>query len=148
MRWVNAESRRGVAAAVLAAALFLTPAFATDGGRDFEEPVVPPGQEELLSAMLGRGSALPNGCKFAGGGADGPVIRATYTCSTGEVIVAVVHASNGAESATQTEHFAIAVESGSAPSELTDTLASLIHSREGDFEWVWLSGDPVGDEDL
>src|SRR5215467_4794202 len=40
-----------------------------------DEPVVPPGQDQLLATMHGRGAALPDGCKFAGGVADGPTIR-------------------------------------------------------------------------
>jgi hypothetical protein len=147
MHWLNVQTVGRCAAVIVAAGFLFAPAFAAaDEAPAFQEPVVPPGQEELLSAMLGRGAALPDGCKFAGGDADGPIIRATYTCPTGEVVFEVVHPSNAAEAATQTERFAIAVQSGSPPTELADTLASLIHSREADFEWVWLTADGVEDE--
>src|ERR1700690_2908971 len=59
-----------------------------------DEPVVPPGQNGLLSAMLGRGIALPDACAFAGGQADGPIIRATYACPYGEVVFDLVHPSS------------------------------------------------------
>jgi hypothetical protein len=101
-----------------------------------DELVVPPGQEELISAMLGRGTTLPDGCKFAGGTVDGSIIRSTYTCPSGQVVVELTHASNAAETATQTEDFAITVQSGAPPEELTDVLASLIRSREPEFAWV------------
>ena len=111
------------------------------GALPYDEPVVPVGQEELLSTMLGRGAALPDGCKFAGGGADGPLIRSTYACPSGEVVYHVVHPDNATDSAIQTERFAIMVESGAPPTSLAEALASLLRSHEGEFEWAWLTSE-------
>jgi hypothetical protein len=130
----------GMAACALAG-LLLTATFATEGPLPYDEPVVPPGQDELLSAMLGHGAALPDGCKFAGGGADGPLIRSTYTCPSGEVVYHIVYPDNATETATQTERFAIMVESGAPPTTLVDALASLMQAREGEFEWLWLTSE-------
>jgi hypothetical protein len=122
--------------------LLLTATFATEGEPlRYDEPVVPPGQDQLLSTMLGHGARLPEGCKFAGGAADGPLIRSTYRCPSGEVVYHIVHPENATESATQTERFAIMVESGAPPTTLIDALASLMRSSEGEFEWLWLTSE-------
>jgi hypothetical protein len=129
----------GMAACALAG-LLVTATSATEGEPlPYDEPVVPAGQDELLSTMLGRGAQLPDGCKFAGGGADGPLIRSTYTCPSGEVVYHIVHPDNATEAAIETERFAIMIDSGAPPTTLIETLASLMRSSEGEFEWVWLT---------
>jgi|SRR5262245_60992878 len=138
-RSVRSALRAGVVGALLVAPAWATeeePLAEAGAKAPAAELVVPPGQEALLSAMLGRGATLPDGCKFAGGTADGPTIQGTYTCPSGPVVIEVTHRSNAAETTTQTEDFAIAVQSGAPPEELTDVLASLIHAKEPDFEWV------------
>jgi hypothetical protein len=107
-----------------------------------EQLVVPPGQEQLLSAMLGHGAKLPDGCTFAGGTSADGIIESTYTCPSGKVVFAITHRSDAGETATLTEDFAISVESGAPPEELTDVVASLIRSREADLELV-SANDPV-----
>src|SRR5438552_2155631 len=87
----------------LCCASLATPLFAADEERSApNEAVVPPGQEEVMAAMFGRGAMLPAGCAFAGGQADGAVIRAAYACPSGAVVFALVHPSTGAASAIQT----------------------------------------------
>jgi hypothetical protein len=103
--------------------------------------VIPPGQEELLAQMLGRGAALPAQCVFAGAEADHAVVRATYDCPSGAVVFELSHPSKAARGATQTDRFAIAVQGGTPPSGLADALAALIRSKEAAFEWKWL-GNP------
>jgi hypothetical protein len=135
---------------VALAALLSAPAAATEGERDvIYEPVVPPGNEELLSDMLGRGAPLPDECKFAGGGADGPVIQSRYKCSSGEVVFELAHPTNIDKPATQTtEQFAVTLQKGSPPAGLVDVLVWLIRSRESDFEWAWLEHKvPAEDSD-
>jgi hypothetical protein len=105
---------------------------------DEPHPVIPPGQEELLADILGRGATFADGCTFAGGQADGPVIRATYTCPTGEVVLELVHPSLEAATATRTDRFAITLKNGSPPDGLIAALASRIRSREAAFEWKWI----------
>jgi hypothetical protein len=131
----------GVAALALSWLLAAT-TFATEGeSLPFDEPVVPPGQDELISTMLGRGAALPDGCTFGGGVSNGPLISSTYHCPSGKVVFRIVHPDNATESATQTERFAIMIDSGAPPTTLTEALASLFRSNESDFEWLWLTSE-------
>jgi hypothetical protein len=137
-----------VVLATIFAALLFAPVFAVaDDAALPYEPVVPPGQEALLSTMLGRGAALPDKCKFAGGGADGTLIRSTYACPSGEVVLELTHPSNATPNATHTENFAIIVEHGAPPEALIDALVALIRPAEADFEWKWLSDDDVSQAD-
>jgi hypothetical protein len=106
------------------------------------EAVIPPGQEELLADMLGRGATLPGECKFAGVEADHAVVRTTYSCPSGEVVFELRHPSEAPRGATQTERFAITVKSGNPPNGLAEALASLIRSRESKFVWKWVG--PTG----
>lgn len=119
-------------------ALLLAPALAAqEEGEPANDLVVPPGQEALISAMLGSGTTLPDGCKFTGGIVDGPAIQSTYTCPSGKVVLELTHPTIAPETATaHTEDFAITVQSGAPPEELTDVVASLIRDRETEFAWV------------
>ena len=152
-------SRRGrTARVVVACFLLLTPAWAvetpspspetsvtsaakqaTEGGRAPtmipDEPVIPPGQEDLLLAMLGRKATLPGGCKLTGGQVAYAVVRATYGCPGGEVVLELLHPSKGPPEAIRTARFAITVQSGSPPAGLTDAVAGLVRSREAAFRW-------------
>jgi hypothetical protein len=143
-----------VTLAVLAALLFASTLAAEDGSLDqsldLHEPVVPPGQDQLLAEMVGRGAPLPDDCKFAGGGADGPVIQTTYTCPSGKIVFELVHPDNAGDEATLTEQFAITLKSGTPPEGLEEVLVWLIRQREADFEWLWLTDedeDPNAGED-
>jgi hypothetical protein len=135
---------REFVAALIVACLCVPAATANGDELPFHEPVVPPGNNTLLADMLGRGAALPDDCKFAGGGADGPIIRGNYTCPSGEVIFALVYPDNAASPNARTERFAITVESGAPPPEMIDVVASLVRSHEVEFEWLWLT--PEADE--
>lgn len=110
------------------------------GGEDDGEPhaVIPPGQDELLADILGRGATLPHDCKFSSGDANGATIRATYTCASGPVVVTLVHPDLAPANATQTARFAMTVDSGTPPEGILAALAAHMRSREGAFEWKWL----------
>lgn len=147
MRQAAAIGRRfGIALrAGMIVALLLAPASASQeeivGAAEDGEPsndlVVPPGQEALISAMLGSGAKLPDGCKFTGGTADGPAIQSTYSCPSGKVVLELAHLTAAPETAvTHTEDFAITVQSGAPPAELADVVASLVRDRETEFTWV------------
>jgi len=99
------------------------------------EPVIPAGQEELLAAMLGKGAALPGGCKLDAGDVDRSSIKATYACSEGNVVFQLTHPSNAPAKATHTTHFAITLLSGTPPAGLAEAVEQLVRSREGTFEW-------------
>ena len=124
--------------------LLVAPAWATqedigavdEGDKPAADLVVSPGQEELISAMLGHGAALPDGCKFTGGVVNGPTIQSTYNCPSGTVVFQLTHPNNAENAATETEDFAISVQSGAPPVELTDVLAALIRSHETEFAWI------------
>ncbi len=126
-----------LAAALLVSAFCSFPLFAADG------PAIPPGQEDLLLEMLGKGKTLPGGCTLDNGQVDYTVVEATYKCRLGEVVVELAHFSEAGDTDLQTEQFAIAILEGSAPASLRESLSAMILAREGDFDWV----DPAGDQD-
>lgn len=107
-----------------------------EGDEPAPDLVVSPGQEELISTMLGHGSSLPDGCKFSGGTVNGGTILSTYNCPSGKVVFQLTHPNNAENAATETEDFAITVQSGAPPVELTDVLASMIRSHETEFAWI------------
>jgi hypothetical protein len=100
--------------------------------------VIPPGREELLAQMLGRGETLPGECKFSNGQIEKETVIATYTCSSGAVAVALAHPGKATPGATITQQFAISVKSGTPAGGLVEALASRIRARENEFEWTWL----------
>ena len=101
--------------------------------------VIPPGQEELLGAMLGKGAQLPDGCALADGLIDGDAVRATYHCPYGEVVLQLSHPSEHAPQATVTKQFALSVVSGSPRHDLLAAIEALIRAKEPAFEWSMLS---------
>jgi hypothetical protein len=115
---------------------------ADKGAAPSNAPVIPPGEEKLLTEMLGQGATLPGQCQFAGGDANGPVIRSTYDCPAGKVVFELRHPSQAPAGAVRTEQFAITLQSGSPPQGLQDALVKLIRSHESDFQWKWLNGAP------
>jgi hypothetical protein len=141
------------AAALAAPPTLATGARATPGNKAAQQPgaqaldaphaVVPPGQEEILSDILGRGVELPGTCKFAGAEADASVIRSTYACPKGAVVFELRHPTEAGSGATKTSEFAVTLKSGSPPAGLVDALASHIRSREAAFTWQWIGASPT-----
>lgn len=125
---------RGLAGAGAAAQL-PSPASAGD-----EAPVIPPGQEDLLSAMLGLGSTLPGDCAFAAGNVTHSVVVATYKCAAGDVVFEITHPLLAGDKAVVTKQFAISQKSGSPSPDLAEAVATLVRTRESEFEWKWLAG--------
>src|SRR5262245_31423224 len=100
---------RGVAlVAVLCGLLATSVVAADDGGYAGVYPAIPPGEEEVIASMLGRGVAL-QGCMFTGGGVEYTVIKATYACPGGQVTLQLDHPRNASATSTQTGQFAITV---------------------------------------
>ncbi len=137
--------------AVLTAVLVLSPPFPPQGSFGvFKVPVaraqtdvaaanpewvIPPGQEELLADMLGRGATLPDDCKFAGADVDHVTIKTTYTCAHGDVAFQLHHPSAAPPGAIQTARFAITLQSGTPSESLKEALVARIRSREAGFQW-------------
>ena len=100
--------------------------------------VIPAGQEELLSEMLGRGATLAGGCKLSAGDVKNNSVVATYACPAGSVAFELVHPDKAAPGAVKTERFGITIKSGTAPDGFADDLIARIRAREGKFEWKWV----------
>jgi hypothetical protein len=101
--------------------------------------VITPGQEESLAVMLGKGAQLPHGCSLAAGQVDVDVVRATYHCPDGDVVIQLSYPSTRTGQAITTNRFALTVMNGSPPEELLAALEALIRSKEPDFEWSMLT---------
>jgi len=127
--------RWSAAVAVLVLAAAVQPARAQGEPEGRQEAVVPPGQDDLLATMAGRGLLLPDYCRFTGGGADGPLVRVAYACPAGEVVYDLVHPSVAPEGAAETDRFALTLRSGNPPETLTRALLLLIRSNESRFRW-------------
>jgi hypothetical protein len=116
------------------------PSFAgTDSAAD--GPAIPPGQENLILQMLGVGAPL-SGCDLVDGQVHYTTIKATYACDDSQVEYQLAHRSKAGADTTATDQFAVTLTSGSPPSGFADALVGVIRSREGEFEWLWLGGDP------
>ncbi|HSP99541.1 MAG TPA: hypothetical protein VL049_20150 [Candidatus Dormibacteraeota bacterium] len=134
MRWLHGHLARAAAIGALGTC-FVAPLSAADEPGDGTEAVIPPGHEELLLAMLGHGAALPDGCTFSDGKVLRTVVRATHTCPLGDVVIELLHPEHAPEAATETERFALIVDSGSPPDSLLDAVAAKVRARESGFEW-------------
>ena len=134
--WLNVCGRRiGLALRVtFICALLGTPVLAEE---EESGPAIPPGQEELLAAMLGRGTPLAGDCRLSSGGVEYTIIRATYACPGGPVVFELAHPSQAGNTATPTKQFAITLKSGTPPGDMADAFVSLVRSREDDFKWTW-----------
>jgi hypothetical protein len=127
-------------------ALLLSTTYGADDADDdgvTYEAVVPPGQDDLMAALLGRAAVLPAECRFDGGGADGSVISARYHCPSGDVAYELTHPDKGDDGAVKTEQFALNLRSGSPPAGLQDALVAQIRYRE---PHVQCQGLPTDDE--
>jgi len=119
-----------------------TPAEAEAERESGSTAVIPPGREELLAEMLGRGATLPGDCKFAGGNVERTFVAASYTCPQGEVVFELRYPGTGPAGATQTSRFAVALKQGAPPDGLADALVSRVRSHESTFEWQWTAATP------
>ena len=102
---------------------------------------IPPGQEELLATMLGKGARLPDGCAFADGLVDRDVVRATYRCPDGDVVIQLSHPSAGSAPAIVTKRFALRVVSGTPHADLLRAIEALIRSKEAEFDGACSASD-------
>ena len=97
--------------------------------------VIPPGQDQLLSALLGGTPPLPDGCTLADGQVDYTSVKATYNCPGGDVVLKLVHPDLAPAGAILTRRFALSVASGSPPPALIHAIESSIRAKESAFRW-------------
>jgi hypothetical protein len=147
--WQLSDMSKSTGCAVVAALSLLcfarldAPVLASETEAEVSRPAVPPGQEDLLLEMLGKGANLPDGCKLKAGEIDHTVIEATYDCPLGEVVLELAHPSEAHDTDKETEQFVFTVLSGSPPVNLADAVGDLIRSHEGEFEWKWPAEEPA-----
>ena len=92
---------RGAGFAALLCALFAASLVAAgDDNYPTGDPVIPPGEEELIGTMLGKGTALDH-CALISGGVEYTTIKATYRCLGGEVRLELANLRNARASSTQ-----------------------------------------------
>jgi hypothetical protein len=100
--------------------------------------IIPPGEEQLLTTMLGGGVPLPDGCSLADGQIDRDVVRARYHCPNGDVRIHLSHPSTRGPHVIVTKQFALTVVDGSPHDELLAAIAALIRANESEFSWSML----------
>jgi hypothetical protein len=140
------RTRAAAAIALFGAFVLCVPMQArASAGDDLGEPAIEPGQEALLTTLLGHDASLPNDCDFSDGAIEYSVITATYRCNAGIVVLRLVHSSHAPKGALLTESFAISVENGAPPESLVDAVAASVRDHEQDFEWTWNTPDAADD---
>jgi hypothetical protein len=132
----------------------LTPAIDTPGGSSpiaedlppgSRQAVIPPGQEDMLVDMLGKGAELPGPCKLSGAEAKQTMIRAEYACPSGAIAAEFYHPDDAPAGATKTSQFAIVVPAA-APSGFGEALVERVRAREAPFQWKYVGRSAVAAE--
>jgi hypothetical protein len=137
--WLT-TTRRGLALTTLCYASLAAASVVAAEDYGDRYPAIPPGEERLIAAMLGR-ARLVRDCRLISGGVEYTVIKAIYDCPRGQVTLELGHLLNATEESIQTAQFAITIQSGSPPPGFQEALLSLIRSRETHFVWTWPSAD-------
>jgi len=137
--------------AVLAACAVLAAPISAAQADAAVQPAIPPGQGDVILAMLGSGVPLPGDCKLRGVGVEHIVLKATYDCSLGAVVVELSYPTVAEGAEIETDNFALAVLDGSPPEGLVDALRAAVSEHEADFVWVDPAARPAEnsrDEDV
>ena len=111
-----------------------------------DDYVISPGQEEILGAMLGKDGGVPGGCALTTGDVEKTIVKATYTCPKGDVVVELTHPDAAPADATRTQKFGVRIDSGTPPPEFQNALVARIRERETDFSWTVPPRTPVTEE--
>jgi hypothetical protein len=134
---------RTFAAMLGIAALVLTPALA----RGARAAVVPPGQEDLVAEMLGRGEDVGPGCRLTAVDIEPTRIEGAYACQgqSGEARVALTYPSSSSPPAARTTREFV-LSARSAPESLLVALEERIRAREAAWRWATAAdGAPEGE---
>lgn len=102
---------------------------------------IPPGQEPLLSEMLGKGVELPGACAWAGATVEETRVVSWYTCAGTRVELELRHVSEATGSVAQTSKFAIRARANPPlPPGLADAIGARVRAREAAFVWKGADG--------
>jgi len=85
--------------------------------------------------MLGKDGGLPGGCTLTTGDVEKTIVKATYACPQGDVVVELTHPGAAPAGATHTQKFGVRVASGTPPPDFQNALLARIRERETDFSW-------------
>ncbi|HEX9051130.1 MAG TPA: SGNH/GDSL hydrolase family protein [Anaeromyxobacter sp.] len=102
--------------------------------------LLPPGQEDQVAGLLGRGAALTGGCAWRSASIDHDRVIARYDCGGRAVDVQLVHASVAPRGAHVAGSTAL-VAGPDAPRALVDALEARLRARGADLGWIASSGD-------
>ena len=139
---------RGLALAAMLGTLLATSVVAAeDDDAATVDPVIPPGEEQVVADMLGRGAGLQY-CTLVSGGIRDNVISGVYNCVGNEVRVELGNLRNATATSIQTRQFAVSVQ-GSPTAGFQEDLVARVRSAEGNFQWTRPERDapaPGGDD--
>lgn len=119
---------------LLASALLLVAALASAD----EAWVIAPGQEALLTSLLGGPDPLPGPCHLLGAGVDRAVVRARYACDGRPALDLELQrpGTTGLRPLAETAHFWLtAPAAADPPPALIAALAARIRAGEAPFRW-------------
>lgn len=96
--------------------------------------LIGPGQEELLSEMLGKGVALPGECKWDGATVQETRVVSWYLCAGARIELQLRHVSEADAGLAQTSQFTIR-SAATPPAGLVEAVAQKVREREAAFVW-------------
>lgn len=105
--------------------------------------VIPPGNEALVSEMVGNAASLPEKCALDRVSIDRTKVVAAYVCDAKHVAIELVHpkSPDAAGAAATTKEFAIVAKDG-PPRALVDAITARVAEREK--AWRWTSAEAPG----
>jgi len=99
-------------------------------------PVIPPGREAAIEALLnGGGEALPAGCRLSGASIEQALVRATYGCDAGPVSVVLRHPGGASPGAPTTASFALEISPAGTPAAFAQALVARVRAAETGWTW-------------
>ncbi|MCC6214078.1 MAG: hypothetical protein IT376_04370 [Polyangiaceae bacterium] len=104
-------------------------------------PVIPPGQDAVLGALVGAGQPDVGGCRLVSADAEKVRIEATYDCAGARVGVVLHHRSAAVEALAESEQFRVATAPGSAPPPPALVAGVLERVRQHEQRFRWLGAD-------
>ncbi|MFT3712997.1 MAG: SGNH/GDSL hydrolase family protein [Archangium sp.] len=103
--------------------------------------VLPPGQEDAVANMLGRGATLGGGCVWSGASIDRTFIRSEYTCGEQKFSLTLRHPDDQPQLTRRSERFAFDAD-GSTPAALLDDVFARVKAQEESVRWDAAAGPP------